>query len=161
MPEALHTEGLLFLGETTVMEKLENIIFYSIDKAIRTYRQYAQNQLKKNGFSITVDQWLVIKCMLENPEITQVELAERIFKDNASVTRIIGLLVKAKYLSRRVNKTDRRRSNLTVTELGIQTIEAVDKIVLVNRSNALRGIPEEDIAVARKVMQAITENCGR
>lgn len=156
-----YNAGLLFLEQTTVMEKLENIIFYSIDKAIRTYRQYAQHQLKKNGFSITVDQWLVIKCLIENPEITQVELAERIFKDNASVTRIIGLLVKAKYLSRRISKTDRRRSNLTVTELGIQTIEAVDRIVLVNRSNALNGISEEDIAVARKVMLAITENCGR
>jgi MarR family transcriptional regulator, transcriptional regulator for hemolysin len=143
------------------MEKLENIIFYSMDRAIRTYRQYAQHQLKKHGFSITIDQWLVIKCLIENPEITQVELSERIFKDNASVTRIMGLLVKAKYITRKISKTDRRRSKLTVTELGIETIEAVDRIVLLNRSNALKGIPEDEIAIARKVMLAITANCAR
>lgn len=143
------------------MEKLDNIIFYSMDRAIRTYRQYAQQQLKKNGFSITIDQWLVIKCLIENPEVTQVELSERVFKDNASITRIIGLLVKAKYLTRRISKTDRRRTQLTVTELGVTTIEAVDQIVLVNRSVALKSIPEKELDVARKVMQTITANCAR
>lgn len=143
------------------MEKLENIIFYSMDRAIRTYRQYAQQQLKQNGFSITIDQWLVIRCLIENPEITQVELSERVFKDNASITRIIGLLVKAHYITRKINKTDRRRTQLTVTELGITTIEAVDRIVLVNRSVALKGIPQKELNAAKKVMQTIAANCAR
>ncbi len=143
------------------MEKLEKIIFYSMDRAIRTYRQYAQQQLKKNGFSITIDQWLVIKCLIENPSITQVELAEQIFKDTASVTRILSLLVKAKYVNRKVSKVDRRRTELKVTELGLSTIHAVDKLVVVNRSHALKGITEEEIAIARKVMQTITANCAK
>lgn len=147
--------------QTTQMEKLEGIIFYSIDRAIRSYRQYAQQQLKKQGFTITIDQWLVIKCLIENPDITQVELSERVFKDNASVTRILSLLVKAKYIRRRASKTDRRRSQLTVTELGIETIDAVDKLVVQNRANALHGIDPDDIGVAKRVMEAITANCNR
>lgn len=143
------------------MEKLENIIFYSMDRAIRSYRQFAQQQLKKHGFSITIDQWLVIKCLIENPEITQVELSERVFKDTASVTRILGLLVKAKYVTRKISKTDRRRTQLTVTDLGISTIEAVDRLIPQNRSHALQGIPEEEVAIARKVMWAIIANCGK
>ena len=143
------------------MEKLEGIIFYSIDRAIRSYRQYAQHQIKKHGFTITIDQWLVIKCLIENPDITQVELSERVFKDNASVTRIISLLVKAKYIRRRTSKTDRRRSHLTVTELGMETIEAVDKLVVKNRSNALKGLDPADIVAAKRVMDAISANCNR
>ena len=143
------------------MEKLENIIFYSIDRAIRTYRQFATQQLKKNGISITIDQWLVIKCLIENPEITQVELSERVFKDNASVTRIIGLLVKARYITRKMSKTDRRRTQLTVTDLGIETIATVDDIVTRNRSHALNGIDPEEIAVTRKVLESVIENCAR
>ena len=143
------------------MEKLENIIFYSMDRAIRTYRQYATQQLKKNGISITIDQWLVIKCLIENPEITQVELSERVFKDNASVTRILGLLVKAKYITRKISKTDRRRTQLTVTELGFSTIKSVDAIVLLNRNHALTGIGQEEIAVTKMVLESVIENCGR
>lgn len=143
------------------MEKLETIVFYAMDRAIRSYRQYAQQQLKKNGFAITIDQWLVIKCLIENPDVTQVELSERVFKDNASVTRILGLLVKAKYVKRRVSKSDRRRFELTVTELGHQTIEAVDQLVIRNRAYALDGIDPKEIAIAHKVMLAITENCSK
>lgn len=144
-----------------VMEKLDSIIFYSIDRAIRTYRQYAQEQIKKHGFSITVDQWLIIKCLIENPDITQGEMADRVFKDTASVTRILGLLVKAKYITRKVSRSDRRRTSITVTDFGLATIEGVDEVVLRNREHALRGISKEEIAIAGNVMQRIADNCAR
>ena len=73
------------------MEKLKDITFYTMDKAIRTYRNFAQKKLKENGYKITIDQWLIIKAILENPGISQQELGEKVFKDNASVTRIIEL----------------------------------------------------------------------
>lgn len=143
------------------MEKLESVIFYTIDRAIRTYRQYAQAQLKKHGFTITIDQWLIIKCLLENPAITQIEISERVFKDNASVTRIINLLVKAKYVTRKISKSDRRRTVLTVTQLGIDTITTIDEIVKINRAHALNGLNQEEIAIASKVMEVITSNCKK
>lgn len=140
------------------MEKLENVIFYAVDKAIRTYRQYAQHQLRSKGFNMTVDQWIIIKCILENPAITQLEIAERSFKDNASVTRIINLLVKAKMLHRKVNQSDRRRAELQVTALGRETIQCVDEIVQRNREVALAGISRDEIEITRRVMEQITRN---
>jgi DNA-binding MarR family transcriptional regulator len=98
------------------MEKLDSIIFYNIDKAIRAYRNYAQRQLKVNGFNITIDQWLIIKAILENPEITQNEIGNLVFKDNASVTRIIDLLVKSEFIIREIHPNDRRKTNLKVTK---------------------------------------------
>ena len=56
------------------MEKLNSIIFYNIDKAIRSYRNYAQRQLKVHGYTITIDQWLIIKAILENPELPRMKL---------------------------------------------------------------------------------------
>jgi DNA-binding MarR family transcriptional regulator len=143
------------------LEKLDSIIFYTIDKAMRSYRQFAQSELKRHGFTITIDQWLIIKCLLENPEMSQIEISERVFKDNASVTRIIELLVKAKYVSRKVNKQDRRRSLLTVTKLGEETIEAVNKLVLVYRAKALNGVSLEEIDNTMRIMTIISENCKK
>lgn len=143
------------------MERLDNIIFYSIDRAIRTYRQYAQQRLKEEGFTITIDQWLIIKCILENPKVTQNEISDRVFKDSASVTRIITLLVKAKYLKRKINKTDRRRSLLQVTELGEQVINSVDAIVKVNRQVALDNITPSEMEIAQRVMDQISFNCKK
>lgn len=141
------------------MEPLKDVIFYWVDKSIRTYRQYAQKQLKKAGYTITIDQWLVIKTLLENPNIKQQDLSERVFKDNASVTRIIELLVKAKYLKRKNNPEDRRRSGLEVTEKGREIIADVHKIVLQNRMFALNGISKKDLEITQKVLLKISENC--
>ena len=140
------------------MEKLEDIIFYTIDKGIRSYRMYAQKRLRENGFTITIDQWLVLKVLTENPEMMQQEIAEKVFKDNASVTRIINLLVKAGYLIRKINKADRRKSNLEVTLKGNQIIEEIQSLVEENRANALKGINQKELETVQKVLTQIAEN---
>ena len=143
------------------MEKLNDITFYTIDKAIRTYRMYAQKKLKENGFTITIDQWLIIKSILENPGISQLELGEKVFKDNASVTRIIELLVKANYLNRELHPNDRRKSNLIVTEEGKLVIENVYAVVLQNRKTALNGITMEELEILNKTLKTIINNCNQ
>lgn len=149
----------LYLYKNLDLEKLENIIFYTIDKGIRTYRMYAQKRLREYGFQITIDQWLVLKVLTENPGIMQQEIAERVFKDNASVTRIIELLVKADYLERKINPDDRRKSNLKVTSKGKKIISDVQKVVLENRANALSGITQAELETVQRVLLKITENC--
>lgn len=140
------------------MEKLDGIVFYAIDKAIRSYRQFAQKRIKEAGFTITIDQWLVIKAILENPEIAQNEIGDLVFKDNASVTRIISHLERNAYLSRTTNESDRRRINLKVTKKGERIILAVQKLVNVNRQDALQGVSDEEVATVHQVMSRIAEN---
>ncbi|KFF74281.1 MarR family transcriptional regulator [Chryseobacterium sp. P1-3] len=141
------------------MEKLNSIIFYNIDKAIRAYRNYAQRQLKANGFTITIDQWLIIKAILENPGITQNEIGDLVFKDNASVTRIIDIMVKSEYIIRHVHTEDRRKTNLKVTESGKEIIEKVQNIVEKNRKTALEGISKKELEVMYSALLKISENC--
>lgn len=144
----------------TSMEKLKDITFYTMDKAIRTYRIFAQKRLRDNGYKITIDQWLIIKAILENPGISQQEIGEKVFKDNASVTRIIELLVKSEYLDREVNQKDRRKSNLKVTDEGKLIIEKVHNLVLENRKTALAGILPEELEILNKTLKKIISNCN-
>ena len=142
------------------MEKLKDIIFYNMDKAIKSYRMYAQKKLKEQGFRITIDQWLIIKSILENPTITQQDIAKKVFKDNASVTRIIELLVKSEYLNREINPEDRRKSNLVVTEEGKLIIQRVQDLVLENRKNALDTVAIEELETMNLVLKKIIRNCS-
>ena len=143
------------------MEKLNSIIFYHIDKAIRSYRNYAQRQLKANGFTITIDQWLIIKAVLENPGITQNEIGDLVFKDNASVTRIIDLMVKSAYVTRTTHAEDRRKTNLEVTESGIKVIKDVQKLVEGNRKTALQKVSKEELEIMNNALLTISENCKK
>lgn len=143
-----------------LMEKLKDITFYTMDKAIRTYRVFAQKRLRENGYKITIDQWLIIKSIMENPGISQQEIGEKVFKDNASVTRIIELLVKSEYLEREVNPDDRRKSNLSVTDEGKSIVKKVHGLVLENRKTALAGILPEELEILNKTLKKIISNCN-
>ena len=142
------------------MDKLNDIIFYNIEKAIKTYRMFAMKRIRNNGYKITTDQWLIIKSILENPDITQQDIAKNVFKDNASVTRIIELMVKSNYVTREENSLDRRKSNLKVTKDGEAIIENVNDLVIENRKIALKGITEEELNITTTTLKKIIANCN-
>lgn len=142
------------------MKELNNIVFYRIDRAMRSYRQMAQRRFKERGIDVTVDQWMVLKSLKEDPSITQMELAQQVFRDNASVTRMINLLVEKSYLTRQAHPKDRRRYSLHVTELAEEVLRDMEPIILTNRAEALKGVTLEDIERVKSIMDNIARNCN-
>ena len=141
------------------MEKLEQVIFYTLDKAIRQYRQFAQRRLNEAGVEISIDQWLVLHTIEDQPGISQTEIAEQVFKDAASVTRIIELLKKKNYLERKEHESDRRRSSLELTREGRSVVKQAIKVSEQNRTIALKGIQEKELATLRNSLNTIIHNC--
>lgn len=139
---------------------LSSVLFYSLDKAIRSYRRLAQANIDRAGLAITVDQWLVLRVLLEHDDLTQHEIAERVFKDQASVARMLGLLLKRGLLSAVPLPDDGRRTQLRVTAAGHRMLAAVQPIVLDNRAVALAGIAEEELALLRQLLERIASNCA-
>lgn len=142
-----------------MLQKPDSVIFYYVEKAIKSYRQFAQKELKKAGLKITVDQWLTLNCISGNPEISQKELAETVFKDTASVTRIVELLVQAGYLKRVSHDSDGRRTLLQITRQGKSLLEKAARVVSAYRKQAREGISAKDIESAKRVLTAIIDNC--
>jgi DNA-binding MarR family transcriptional regulator len=142
------------------MGKLEQVIFYSLDKTIKVYRQFAQRRINDTGFEITIDQWLVLRTIEEEPGISQLEVAEKVFKDAASVTRIIDLLIKKGYLVREINDNDRRRYVLKISAEGKAIIKQVSKVAEENRSIALNGVSEKELAQLKATLAKICNNCS-
>ncbi|MBL7979874.1 MAG: MarR family transcriptional regulator [Bacteroidetes Order II. Incertae sedis bacterium] len=140
------------------MEKLSNIIFYTLEKSIKTYRQFAQRNISAAGFTITIDQWLVLKTIQEDSSISQQQLALKVFKDFASITRIIELLVKNGYLIRNFHKEDRRRFELTLSKEGVTIIKSLEPVINKNRTKALYGLSVEDIENLQTSLNKIISN---
>ncbi|TGE20042.1 MarR family winged helix-turn-helix transcriptional regulator [Hymenobacter elongatus] len=139
---------------------LSHILFYSLDKAIKQYRRFAQANIDRAGIAITIDQWLVLRVILEKDDLTQTDIGERVFKDQASVARIIRLLTQRGLLAAESLPHDGRRTRLRVTEEGQRTLEAVQPIVLSNRQLALQGLTEADQALLSQLLDRIYVNCS-
>ena len=138
---------------------LDSVIFYSLDKAIRSYRRMAQANIDRAGLDITIDQWLVLQVLLEHDDLTQQEIAERVFKDQASVARMLNLLTKRGLLSAVPLPHDGRRTKLRVSEAGHRMLAAVQPLVLRNRARALTNVSAADLALLQQVLERIASNC--
>jgi MarR family transcriptional regulator for hemolysin len=143
------------------MEKLSSTIFFQLDRAIKSYRQYGQKKLNEKGHSITIDQWLVLKTILDHDDISQNEIAEFIFKDKASVTRIIDLLIRKGYLKREPSPENRRRVKLTITKAGNHIVEQIMPTIKGYRKNALIGCSEQELETLNTVLAKIIKNCSK
>ena len=143
------------------MEKLNEIFFYTVEKAVKSYRQLAQKNIFKAGFNITIDQWLVMKVVVENDRISQEEIADEVFKDAASVTRIIALLINKDYVTALKNDSDKRKSILTVTKKGRVVLKQIHPIIEANRKLAFAGIASKSLRQTADVMKLIQHNCTR
>ena len=143
------------------MQKInpKTTIFYTIENAIKTYRKYAQKQLSAVKKGITVDQMLILTTLDNNPGMAQNEIADMIFKDHASVTRMIELLVKNEYLERSINEADRRKFKLAISAKGQATIDLLRPVIYQNRKDALRGVTESEVNQLFTILNKIINNC--
>ncbi len=136
-------------------------VLYTIEQAIKEYRKVCQKNIEKLVSDITVDQCLVLIILNENEKISQIEIAKLIFKDNASVTRIIELMVKKDYLIREANEIDKRKSKLVITQKGRETIVLLTPVFKLNRKTALDGLSLDEIELLDKLLHKIISNCKK
>jgi DNA-binding MarR family transcriptional regulator len=140
-------------------KRLTDTLFYALERSIKAYRQFSQAQIAQARIDITIDQWLVLKTLQENPEVSQQQIAAIVFKDFASITRIIHLLVAKGFVARSHHATDGRRSVLALTRAGRVAIRAVQPIIHRNRRRALRNVAAQDLMCAHALLNAIIANC--
>lgn len=135
-----------------------NTIFFQIEKAIKQYRSMAQNNLNQLEYPITINQILLMIQIDQRTDISQVELAELLFKDVASITRMIELLVKRGFLVREENKDDRRKKDLKITHKGKEILRLAVPIVKKNREIAQQNLNEKEIQTLFKLLNKIITN---
>lgn len=140
------------------MLKAEETIFHSIESTIKAYRKLAQKEIKKINPKLTLDQSMVIKKLIESPEITQMELSNLIFKDYASVTRMIDLMVKHGFIKRHINQENRRRNTIEITNETRKMMKQITKVVKRNRKLALKKIKQKDVDRCKTILEAIKKN---
>ncbi len=134
-------------------------VFYQLEKAIKTYRKMAQDHIQAAGFDISVNQLILMIQLAQYPESSQVELSEAIFKDFASVARMVDLLVKKGYLNRSENRVDRRKKDLIPTAKGKKIITALVPVIQNYRQVALGDFTSGQLRSLSALLSELTNNC--
>ncbi|REH52428.1 MarR family transcriptional regulator [Tenacibaculum gallaicum] len=132
---------------------------YSIEETIKAYRKLSQHNITQIVPDITVDQALIL-LILENNNKTQTEIADLVFKDYASMTRIVKLMITKNYLTKTTDSKDKRKAKLEITDHGKEIIKKLKPIIQKNRETALNAISDEELEQLYRTLQKITKNCN-
>jgi DNA-binding MarR family transcriptional regulator len=139
-------------------EEAYNAYSFLLDRTARRVKQYAQQKFNELNFNITIDQWLVLKQVYENDKIKQNELADLLFKDNPTLTRIIDLLSDKGLILRKIHPDDRRSFNVELTKEGKKKVEQMMPRIKEIRLQAWRGLTEKDFNLFKKTLNTIYQN---
>lgn len=137
----------------------QETIFYLLEKAMKLYRKLAQSKINDAGYDISINQLILLVNLKERPKSSQVELAEYVFKDFASVARMVDLLVKKNYLKRTECKIDRRKKDLTLTPKCISMLEKLMPLMNDYREIALSGLTKDATLKTQAYLKHLIKNC--
>jgi DNA-binding MarR family transcriptional regulator len=131
---------------------------FLLDRTARRVKQYAQQKFKQNEFDVTVDQWLILKNLSENDSLSQTELAQLVFKDHPTLTRIIDILCKKGYVERLPHPLDRRSFQLLLTESGKRKVDELKPQISAIRQKAWKNLGENDFNEFKRILDTIYQN---
>lgn len=120
-------------------------------------RRMGQN-FKKDGLSITPEQYNVLKKLWHEEGKTQIELAHHCNKDRGSITRIIDRLEKQNLIVRIPDQVDKRLNRLYLTKSGKDLKEKAVEVVAKTMHEAMAQIEPGKLEVAREVLLSIMGN---
>ncbi|SIS98592.1 MarR family winged helix-turn-helix transcriptional regulator [Belliella pelovolcani] len=131
---------------------------FLLDRTARKVKQYAQQKFNLGDFDITVDQWLVLKNLSENELLSQTELAQLVFKDHPTLTRIIDILCKKGYVERVPHPQDRRSFQLHLTNQGVSKVKELKPQITQIREKAWENLNERDFEEFKRILNTIYTN---
>lgn len=145
-------------GKNSLDDKMENILFYQIEKVMRNSARYTHRVFESAGVDLTKDQWLVLKKVNDEDGIAPREIARFLDKEPASITRILDILTRKQLLNREANPEDRRSSLIFPTPAGRKVYKSVLPLVKQIRTQAVTGLSQEEQTTFRAMLRKMAEN---
>ena len=132
--------------------KLEEVYLFWLDRTIKRIRQHTLQVFEQKGFKLTIDQWVILKRIADDEGCSQKEIAEKTYKDPASITRIIDALSKKDLVERRPQPTDRRRYDMYLTKKGKELYSQMIDVVIELRKQPLKNVSETELQTFKTIL---------
>jgi len=125
-----------------------------IGLAARQWRRAIDLRLRKYG--LTEATWApLLRLSQASAPMRQKDLAAALSLDSSSVVRVLSGLEEASLIERQEDMEDRRAKAIVITRQGYSLVRQVEAVSEDVQREVLMGLPQDDVAVARQVLEAI------
>lgn len=143
---------------TSSFVPIQETVAFRMYRTSRLIRHLHYITFQQSGFDLTPEQWFILnKLAVKSPQ-SQTELGDSIMDDRPNMTRILLTMEKKKLIVRRADRTDKRKSEVHLTDEGRHVLEACLPSAVHVRDRLRHSIGEEDMQAFWRVMDALDQN---
>lgn len=113
------------------------------------------------SFGLTSGQWNALNQLDEHGSMTQKELADRLDKEPATITRRLDRMAKKGLIERSPDPRDRRANIISITPEAESLLSEVEPAVIARAEQISEGISDEDLHVFIDVLSKVKDNANR
>lgn len=100
--------------------------------------------LQREGFDLSVEEWVVLVNLKRREELSQLEIGERVGKDRPHVSRLVDSLEARGLVERRPSRRDRRVKRVGLTEAGRAAMPRLTRVALDYLEQVFAGVSAEE-----------------
>jgi DNA-binding MarR family transcriptional regulator len=138
--------------------KLDDSYGYLINLAAQRLKYKLHQTFQAKGYDITPEQWAVLNRLWEQDGLSQVELAERTFKDKPGTTRILNLLEQKGVVNRRRDVEDGRILRVFLTKAGRDLKEKLIPCAEEVLAQCGQNLTEEEVSQFKRILKKMLDN---
>lgn len=139
---------------------------YQVDHSLGMIVRQAQSAMHQRlfqnfriaGLEVSPEQWGIMLMLMKKDGIKQNEVAQRVSRNDSSITRIIDNLSQKGYVERRPHETDRRTNLIFLTEQGKALQQQLKEAAAQTQKEATENINVNELEIGRKVLNQIIKN---
>ena len=139
--------------------ELEESIGYMVRNAHRAYDRVLAKALSKQ--KVLTGQWSLLRVLWHEDNLSQIEVANRMKIERASLTIMLNTVEKAGLIKRKVDAQDRRKQLISLTRKGRALQSVLVPIGIRVNEIALIGLSHHEISTLRSLLQRVVDNLDR
>jgi DNA-binding MarR family transcriptional regulator len=133
-------------------------IGYQIRYAYRAFVKALAIELGPD--EITTSQWSALRVLWQEEGLSQVELAQRMLVEKASLTPVLAAMAASGLITRTRNTEDRRKVNISLTPSGRRLKDQLLPLGGKVNKRATRGMSASDVQQLRRLLARLLINLG-
>lgn len=107
-------------------------------------------------FNLNVTQWRVIAVLGRYPDLSAVDVAERTKMDKVAISRAVNDLIAGGRLNRSIDKSDRRRSVLSLSEHGWEVYREIAPLALACEARLKSALTATEREALERILDKLT-----
>ena len=112
-------------------------------------------KIYEQEFELSIWQWRIIAVLGERAGLTSTEVAQRTLMDKPTVSRAAASLIERGILERHIDRDDRRRAPMRLTDEGEAIYAAVKPRALESERALLEALSQEEIATLHGLLSRL------